>query len=130
MKRIFLLEDTEIVAVAMKMMISSLLTPTTKVVHAYNIADAVDLLSEAGSAPEEFDLAILDYNLPDGLGTELIQTFRTSAGNCKVCVCSAHVGKNEVVTREISMQGPDAMLGKPMALSDFEKMLRETGICA
>ncbi len=39
-----------------------------KVTTAANCSEALDAISES-----QFDLALLDYNLPDGVGTELMQ---------------------------------------------------------
>jgi PAS domain S-box-containing protein len=54
--------------------------------HGYQ-ADVAFSLREAsiGFADAAYDIAVLDYHLPDGLGDELLQKFRMKSPNC-VCI--------------------------------------------
>ena len=68
MERIFLLEDDEALGRGVAMALEG---PERKVVRALSLKEAEKILAE-----ESFNLLILDINLPDGSGLELLQRIR------------------------------------------------------
>lgn len=73
-------------------------------------------------AVAQYDILILDLNLPDGDGFEVLKTFRESGGNTPVLIISARIS----VTDRVSGLdlGADDYLVKPFALNEFEARVR------
>lgn len=123
MKKIFLLEDNDDVA----HLIVNLCThfkSDAKIVRTSTVQEGVDILS----TNQEFALAILDYELPDGYGTELVETIRRRVPQCKIVVASGNIPHDQDAVRLITRQKPDKMLGKPLNMNEFAQTLREFGI--
>ncbi len=76
-----------------------------------------------------FDAALLDYSLPDGFGTTLMETLRRKMPRCKVIVYSSHIGTGDDSEGLIRRQAPDFMLSKPFDISEFRKIFADVGLC-
>lgn len=126
MKRIFFLEDDDDMANVTEMVMRHL-GVTAEMVRAKSIQEALEILGK--NAPTlNFNVAILDYELPDGFGTELMETFRRMAPQCKIFVYSSHIDIDPDVTRLIRRQNPDVMLPKPFNVKFFSQALRDAGL--
>ncbi|TSC57609.1 MAG: hypothetical protein Greene041679_290 [Parcubacteria group bacterium Greene0416_79] len=127
MKRIFVLEDDIACAV---LIIATLkhLAPTALVVHAESIAQAKSLLITEDRETPLFGLAILDFNVPDGNGTELVGLIRERFPGCSVCMHSGQIPWDLAAMTEMQRVAPDEMLAKPAKMDDYRKILRRAGM--
>lgn len=123
MKKIFLLEDNDDVA-ALVITLCKHLNSDTEIVRTSTVQEGVNVLSK----DQNFALAILDYELPDGYGTELVETIRRRAPQCKIVVASGNIPHDQDAVRLITRQQPDKMLAKPLNMNEFAQTLREFGI--
>ena len=73
-------------------------------------------------AVAQYDILILDLNLPDGDGFEVLKAFRENGGSTPVLIISARIS----VTDRVSglNLGADDYLVKPFALDEFEARVR------
>ncbi|WP_118133641.1 response regulator transcription factor [Oceanicella sp. SM1341] len=112
--RVLLLEDTSDVAEAI---VASLARRGAAVDHADTLARARDAL-----AVQDYDVAILDINLPDGSGTELLREMRGARNATPVLMLTARI---EVEDRIAALDtGADDYLVKPFDLRELEARVR------
>jgi len=71
------------------------------------------------------DVALLDLQLPDGDGRELIGELRRSSPGIRIVVLSATVGAEE--TEEVRRSGADAVLEKVRSYSTIAEEVRRIG---
>jgi DNA-binding response OmpR family regulator len=71
---------------------------------------------------DEEDAVVLDLNLPDGNGVELLRQIRARNLPVRVAVCTA--SKDESLMSEVRALGPDAVFPKPF---DLPPLLRWLG---
>lgn len=82
------------------------------VVHAANYAESMKMIKEVNA-----DVVLLDINLPDKSGIELLQEIKSNHPGMKVVMLTNHANQNY---REICMHmGADYFLDKS---NDFEKI--------
>lgn len=112
--RILLVEDTDDVAEAI---VDSFVKRGDAVDRARTCALARDSLT---SAP--YDLAILDINLPDGLGIDLIGDVRNSQQACPILMLTARLDVNDRV--DALDAGADDYLMKPFDLRELQARSR------
>ncbi|HMB96188.1 MAG TPA: response regulator [Tepidisphaeraceae bacterium] len=67
---------------------------------------------------------LLDLDLPDGTGIEVLKAVRESGFRSKVAVLSA--GSNPLLLAQLVALHPDAIFGKPLDFEDFVDWLVET----
>jgi DNA-binding response OmpR family regulator len=73
----------------------------------------------------DFDVAVLDLSLPDGLGDELARELRAGGSTLPILVLTAH---SEVPNRVASLDaGADDFLGKPFAVAELRARVRALG---
>lgn len=125
MKKIFFLEDDNEVASVTESVMRHI-GVTAEIIRAKSIQEALQVFEEC--PPSNFDAAILDYELPDGFGTELMETLRRMAPQCKIVVYSACIDADPDVSRIIKRQNPDVMLPKPFTIQIFSQSLHEAGL--
>ena len=107
MKHIFLLEDDETLGRGIAMALTG---PETSVVCRPGLAKAREALSE-----ERFDLLILDVNLPDGSGLDLLRQVRSEGDATPVILLTANdLELDEVTGLEA---GADDYITKPFSLA-------------
>lgn len=123
-KTVFLLEDDDPVAFLTETLMRHY-GASVDIIRARTISEALSLFFEKGM---NYDVAFLDYSLPDGLGTTLMETLRKKAPQCRIIVYSSHIDVDADTTRIIRRQNPDVMLSKPFKNEIFEQMLRNVGL--
>ena len=107
MKHIFLLEDDETLGRGIAMALTG---PETAVICRPSLAKARGALSE-----ERFDLLILDINLPDGSGLDLLRQVRSEGDATPVILLTANdLELDEVTGLEA---GADDYITKPFSLA-------------
>lgn len=107
MKHIFLLEDDETLGRGITMALTG---PETSVVCRTSLASAQEALEE-----ERFDLLILDVNLPDGSGLDLLRQARAEGDATPVILLTANdLELDEVTGLEA---GADDYITKPFSLA-------------
>ena len=107
MSRILLLEDDEALGRGICM---ALETPSCTVTHCSTCLQAINILQGMG-----FDLLILDINLPDGSGLELLRTLRQNGTSTPAILLTANdLELDEVTGLEA---GADDYITKPFSLA-------------
>lgn len=107
MKHIFLLEDDETLGRGIAMALTG---PETSVVCRPSLAKARETLAE-----DRFDLLILDVNLPDGSGLDLLRQIRAGGDTTPVILLTANdLELDEVTGLEA---GADDYITKPFTLA-------------
>jgi two-component system response regulator TctD len=70
----------------------------------------------------EFDIIVLDINLPDACGFSILKKFRSNGGKTPVLIISARISVSD---RVMGLDlGADDYLVKPFALDEFEARVR------
>lgn len=107
MKQIFLLEDDETLGRGIAMALTG---PETSVICHPSLAKAREALAE-----ERFNLLILDVNLPDGSGLDLLRQVRAAGDSTPVILLTANdLELDEVTGLEA---GADDYITKPFSLA-------------
>ncbi len=127
--RAFVLEEEPNVR-EMTVRLLQLFIPGTEIASAGSLKEALLIFDQARVAGFCFDVVVLDYGLPDGVGTDLIPAIRDGMPACKIVVASAWItdsgdGANEV---EMRNAGPDALLSKPFNRETFRELLHSLGL--
>ena len=109
MKHIFLLEDDETLGRGIAMALSG---PEVSVIRRSTLAQARVALAE-----EQFDLLILDINLPDGSGLDLLRQVRSEGSATPVILLTANdLELDEVTGLEA---GADDYITKPFSMEEL-----------
>lgn len=115
--RLLFLEDTEDVADAV---VASFARRGDAVDHAGTVADAAALI-----AVQDYDVAILDIELPDGNGTEILQALRARGKTTPVLMLTARAKVDDRISALDG--GADDYLVKPFDLRELEARVRALG---
>jgi len=105
-ERIFLLEDDEALSRGIALALEG---PERKVVRALNMKEAEKLMAD-----ESFNLLVLDINLPDGSGLELLRRIRRSSAVPVILLTANDMELDEVTGLE---SGADDYITKPFSLA-------------
>jgi DNA-binding response OmpR family regulator len=92
-----------------------------QVVEARTAAEAI-----AAATADRFDLMLLDINLPDATGWDVLRRLRTTGQELPVIVMSA-VPPNPVRVREFK---PFAVLHKPFPIDTLLRLIRSAGVAS
>lgn len=112
--RLLLVEDTEDVAEAV---VAGFARRGDAVDHAGTVADARELI-----ALQDYDAAILDIELPDGTGTEILRALRASGKPTPVLMLTARAKVDDRISALDS--GADDYVVKPFDLREIEARVR------
>lgn len=102
--RILLVEDHE----AFAAVVTEQFLSGHDVVHVRTVAEGVAL------DPTAFDLALVDFDLPDGKGAAVVQALRARRTDLKIVATSSHQPGNDALRRA----GADAVCAK----ADFAEL--------
>ncbi|MBX9688453.1 MAG: protein kinase, partial [Candidatus Obscuribacterales bacterium] len=120
MARILIVDDNHDLAMAMQLFLEAKKHETTT---AHSAAEAYEILG--GS---DFDLLILDWDLPDGTGVEICKAYRDRGGIGGVLMLTGRSAQNEKVLGLTA--GADDYLTKPVDIPEFgariDALLRRT----
>lgn len=112
--RLLLVEDTQDVADAV---VASFVRRGDAIDHADSVHNARDTL-----AVQDYDVVILDINLPDGSGTEILRGLREAGSTTPVLMLTA---RTDVEDRVAALDiGADDYLVKPFDLRELEARVR------
>ena len=84
-------------------------------------ADGNEALSELESG--EFSMVITDMRMPNMTGLELLQRVKERWPKLPVVLISGY--SNTALESDDNIHRPDGFLGKPLMMSDIEKLLKE-----
>ena len=114
MAKVLLVEDD---ALAAELLVDFLEHERYSVEHADTASGAKALLKVYG-----YDLIVLDWELPDGTGVDILKTFRAAGGSCPVLMLT---GKKSTADKEIGLDsGADDYLTKPFEMRELSARLR------
>lgn len=83
----------------------------------FEAADAIELLKS-----HQFDLILLDWNLPEGDGVEICRNFREQGGLTPILIIT---GKDRIEDKETGLDaGADDYLSKPIHLKELSARIR------
>ena len=126
MKKVFFLEDDDTVAeVTIRLMEAS--GVQADFTRARDLGEAIRIIAECGRG-FQFDVAFLDYQLPDGYGTTLMEAMRKFYPVCRICVYSALIDVDPDATRIIRRYAPDVTLAKPFSKENLKQELLDLGL--
>jgi two-component system response regulator TctD len=110
---LLLVEDSQPIAAAIQAFLQSLPTAPA-VVHSASLQDARMEMDK-----QQFDMAVVDMQLPDGLGTELIVQLRSGAPGMEIVATSVdtRLGRRQ----DMLEAGADHFVSKP----ELHKVLME-----
>lgn len=102
---LLLVEDSLPIAAAIQALLRSL-PKAPQVFHSATLQDALEKASN-----QRFDVAVVDMQLPDGLGTELIRVLRAKAPEMEIVATSVDTrqGRRETML----LAGADRFVAKP-----------------
>lgn len=106
MKRVFIVEDHSAFAQALELVLKG--SGGMEIVLARTVAEGRAMIPGGGT----FDLVVLDLNLPDGEGTELVPDLREHHPETPIAVLSAR----EDVAAVAANAGADEAIRKDLAL--------------
>jgi two-component system response regulator AtoC len=69
---------------------------------------------------EEFEFALLDYNLPDGVGTDLMSELRVLNPNIQIILCSGMASERKA--SDAICRGAFRFLAKPVLASSLHRL--------
>jgi CheY-like chemotaxis protein len=95
-----------------------------EVTIASNKQEALEAFEGAMQSQRKFDLAILDFMMPDILGPELLQLLRARDQQLKAILITGYAQHEGVQNAE--QAGFEKILFKPLDLDTLETVLRET----
>ncbi|MEK7169895.1 MAG: response regulator [Patescibacteria group bacterium] len=122
-KTVLFLDDEEVVAeITIKLMRALGVDADFTVAH--SLGEAIRIIAERGKQ-FQFNVAVLDYQLPDGYGTTLMESIRRFYPNCRVCVYSALIDADPEATRIIRRYAPEVMLPKPFKIEILGEALQK-----
>ena len=88
----------------------------------YEVAEAADGAEAlAALAERDFDVALLDYRLPDTDGLSLLQTMKERGCEAMVCMITAYANIDTAIAA--TRQGVDFFLPKPFSPDDLEGVI-------
>lgn len=115
MKRMMIVEDHSAFAQALELVLGG----GTEIMLARTVEEGRALISDG----EQFDVVVLDLNLPDGEGTDLVPAVRRHHPGTRVALLSARddiravasrVGADEAIPKETPLPGIISALRKLM----------------
>ena len=89
----------------------------------YEVAEAADGAAALAALDErDYDVALLDYRLPDTDGLSLLQTMKKRGCDAMVCMITAYANIDTAIAA--TRQGVDFFLPKPFSPDDLEGVIK------
>ncbi|MCB1830161.1 MAG: response regulator [Chromatiaceae bacterium] len=88
-----------------------------RVITAASCGDAISAVGD-----HKVDIALIDYNLPDGVGTDLLRTLRLAAPYLPAVVCSGRASRG--IAAEVGGLGTARFVAKPVAATRLHAIFR------
>lgn len=114
---ILLIEDDRPIALALRIRLSA---AGHDVVIANSVAEALESLDNV--VP---DIAVIDFNLPDGNGIELMQAMRLRAQEAMIVCIIMTASRKPGLQEEALQKGAAAFLEKPFPSADLLNVISE-----
>lgn len=108
MKKILFIDDDEIVLETFRLVFTDL---NYKVVTCANGKDGIEVAKR-----ESFDLIIVDYQMPEINGIEVVMKIREQGINDKIYILTSHINESDLVS-DAKKAGVDGIMEKPFELS-------------
>ena len=118
MKRIWVVDDDEEMLRAIKLMLAVLDCEAVTFFGARSVGKAM----LEGGRP---DLMILDINMPDVTGLDLLEFLRRFPATKELPVVMLSTESSDVMKNRASELGADAYVSKPVTLEELERALKE-----
>jgi len=119
--RVLLIDDHELVWSGTRALLDRVLAEEQPSL-AVHLVTARSLNDALVQPPAGFDLVLLDYHLPDGVGLQALDAVRSRFENTPVCVLSAERDPRRV--RSVVEAGAAGFLPKGYSMPDMEAALR------
>ena len=116
--KIFIVEDDAVDTKLLKRQLSQTDLDITTVSHAESLQDAISTLKQ-----EQYDVVLLDMNLPDMDGAKLYPMIKEVRPNLKVIVCTGYSLNGPA--REILNAGAQGFIQKPFSLNTLTTKVKE-----
>lgn len=107
--RVLILEDDNLMAELLETVVAGI-HPGVTVSITHNVARALDCWHEQGA-----DLAILDWNLPDGSGLEVVKTIRRTDQRVPVVMVTGRADRDSVL--QAAHSGINGFISKPFDIT-------------
>lgn len=89
----------------------------------YRVITATSCLGAINAAgSHKVDLVLLDYNLPDGVGTDLLRTLRLETPDLPVVMCSGRA--SGCMAAEVGELGAACFVAKPVTATTLHEIFR------
>ncbi|MEA3384715.1 MAG: response regulator [Campylobacterota bacterium] len=111
LNKVLIVEDSKVVSAQLT---SILATRNYQIIQAFNGSSALECLKN-----ESIDLVILDMELPDIHGTQILHNIKIQPKFSKLPVIAMSGNSNPVVVREVLKSGAIDFLKKPLILEEF-----------
>lgn len=108
-------EDDPVAGKILSIMLSNMNAEVTQV------TDGQSLLTHVQK--QSFQLAFVDYRLPDLKATEILRTLKNIRPKLPVVIQSAHVSSN--MREELIREGADEIIEKPVSKNQIAALLRK-----
>jgi CheY-like chemotaxis protein len=118
MKQIWIVDDDEEMIRAVRMMLALLDCESTGFFHARLVVQAM----QEGRHP---DLMILDINMPEVTGLDLLEFLRRRAGTKNLPVVMLSTESSDVMMDRARELGADAYVSKPVTIEELERAMNE-----
>jgi DNA-binding NtrC family response regulator len=114
---VLFVDDNETIVTASTRMLENL----GHTVSAYN--ESLSALRAFSEEPDEFDLAIVDHDMPDMTGLELGERFRRIRPGFPVMLYSGHL--DSATRKTIGAAGLKHVIMEPMTVKKLERIVRD-----
>ena len=113
-KRILLVDDDDLVRTGIQ---NSLEAAGLEVVSARSSQDALAIVRDM---PDDFDLYLIDYSMPEMSGIELFEELRELGKSNPIIICSGYARESVLSRNGLK---PDAFIAKPFGLGEIQSLL-------